>query len=148
MEGRWAFWGLIIKIRFKPPWILKYQWGKGNLSASFDFLIWTGCGFYFLCICLSQSFLWEQTQSAGFLERILVYSGFRFGNSKFPLLVPLEVRCESILVFYCTDERSGGKDRLGFVEWSSQKIKVADLLLGAVWVWHLLPAHPYSHAWN
>lgn len=35
----------------------------------------------------SHPFLWEQTESAGYLERILTYSGFRFGNSKSP--VPL-----------------------------------------------------------
>lgn len=75
----------------------------------------------------SQPFLREQTQSAGYLERILTYSGFRFGNSESSVPPsPPEVRCGSILMFYCPDERAGGKDRLGFVEWGSQKINVAE----------------------
>lgn len=111
---------------------------KGNLSARYDFPIWTGCGFYFLCTCLSQPFLWKQTLSAGFLERILTYSGFRFGSSKFPSLEPPEVRCESILKFYCTNETAGDKDRLGFVKCSSQEIKEGQLLR-IVWDRHLLP---------
>lgn len=120
---------------------------KGNLSARFNFPIWTGRGFYFLCTCLSHPFLWEQTQSVVFLERILAYSGFRFGNSSFPPGPP-EARCESLLVFYCTDERTRGKDRLVYVEWSSRKINMADLLLWAGQASHLLPACPYSHPQN
>lgn len=48
---------------------------------------------------------------------------FPVWEKQVPLLVPPEVRCGSILVCHCTDERAGGKDRLGFVEWSSQEIK-------------------------
>lgn len=61
-----------------------------------------------------------------------------------PAMLP-EVRCESLLVFYCTNERTRGKDRLVFVEWSSWKINMADLLLWAGQASHLLSACPYFH---
>jgi len=73
---------------------------------------------------------------------------FPVWEQQFPPQVPPEVRCESLLVFYCTDERTRGKDRLVYVEWSSRKINMADLLLRAGQASHLLPACPYSHPQN
>lgn len=60
------------------------------------------------------------------------------------------MRCESILMFYCTNERAVGKDRLGFVKWSSQEIKEAGSTtkdyVGLTFTAHLCP-HPRNQKW-
>lgn len=122
---------------------------KGNLSASFDFPIRTGPGFYFLCTCLSRPFLREQTQSAGYLERILTYSVSGLGTVS--LLFPQPPWSEvwkhpDVLLSWWKSRRQRqirfcGLGQPGDKRW-------VGLLLGMVGTWHFLhwlPACPYSH---
>lgn len=112
--------------------------------------IWTGCGFYFLCLPLCAPFLWEQTQSAAFLERILAYSSFWFGNSRFPHPPCSLVGVKASLCFIAPMREQEAK-----IDWSlwsgvAGKINMADLLLWAGQASHLLSACPYFHhsEWN
>ena len=121
MAGRWEFWGLIMKTRFKTPFILKYKW-KEIYLPTLTFPSGLVVVLFPLHLPLSSFSLGTNTVSR-FSRKDINILRFPVWEKQVPLLVPPEVRCGSILVCHCTDERAGGKDRLGFVEWSSQEIK-------------------------
>lgn len=116
---------------------------KGNLSARFGFPIWTGCGFYFLCTCLSHPFSLGANRVSSISRKDISILRFPVWEQQVPPGCPLKWGLKASWCFIAL-MRTRGKDRLVFVEWSCRKINMADLLLQAGQASHLLPACPYS----
>lgn len=116
---------------------------KGNLSARFGFPVWTGCGFYFLCTCLSHPFSLGPNRVSSISRKDISILRFPVWEQQVPPGCPLKWGVKASWCFI-TLMRTRGKDRLVFVEWSCRKINMADLLLQAGQASHLFPACPYS----